>query len=230
MTVEIYSASVCPFAHRTRLTLLEKGVEFTLTEIDLEHKPEWFSELSPYEKVPVIKNGEDRVWESAIINEYLNEVFPDPPLLPKDPGDRALARIWVDFANTKFVNAFYKMLLDQDPEVQQKWKQKFLEHLQFMEREGIGKLGNGGPYWLGDTISLVDVTFYPWFERWCVLKHYRDLEFPSQCDRLQQWWESMSQRDSVQKISNPPDFYIAQYEQYAKNTATGITAQEMREA
>lgn len=159
MTVEIYSASVCPFAHRTRLTLLEKGVEFTLTEIDLEHKPEWFSELSPYEKVPVIKNGEDRVWESAIINEYLNEVFPDPPLLPKDPGDRALARIWVDFANTKFVNAFYKMLLDQDPEVQQKWKQKFLEHLQFMEREGIGKLGNGGPYWLGDTISLVDVTF-----------------------------------------------------------------------
>lgn len=209
---------------------MEKGVEFALIEIDLEHKPEWFSEVSPYEKVPVIKNGEDRVWESAIINEYLNEVFPDPPLLPQDPGDRALARIWIDFANTKFVNAFYKMLLNQDPDVQKKWKQKFLAHLQFMEREGIGKLGNSGPYWLGDTISLVDVTFYPWFERWCVLEHYRNLNLPSQCNRLQRWWESMSQRNSVQKISNPTNFYIAEYEQYAQNTATGITAQEMREA
>jgi glutathione S-transferase len=52
--VEIYSASVCPYAHRTRLALLEKGVDFKLTEIDLQNKPEWFADVSPYGKVPVI--------------------------------------------------------------------------------------------------------------------------------------------------------------------------------
>jgi glutathione S-transferase len=53
--VEIYSASVCPYAHRTRLALLEKGGEFKLTEIDLQNKPEWFADVSLYGKVPVIK-------------------------------------------------------------------------------------------------------------------------------------------------------------------------------
>ncbi|MBD2538399.1 glutathione S-transferase N-terminal domain-containing protein [Coleofasciculus sp. FACHB-SPT36] len=66
--VEIYSASVCPYAHRTRLALLEKGVEFKLTEIDLHNKPEWFADVSPYGKVPVIKYGSDRIWESTIIS------------------------------------------------------------------------------------------------------------------------------------------------------------------
>lgn len=228
-TVELYSASVCPFAHRTRLTLLEKGVDFSLTEIDLNNKPDWFSEVSPYEKVPVMKHGENRVWESAIINEYLEEVFSEPSLMPKEPGKRATARIWIDFANTQFIQAFYKMLLIQDPEKQEQWKQKLLQHLHFMEKEGIGKLSNNAPYWLGDSVSLVDLTFYPWFERWSVVEHYRNLSFPSECPKLKQWWETMSQRDSVQKIRNSEDFYIREYEKYAKGTASGITAQEMRE-
>lgn len=157
--LELYSASVCPFAHRTRLTLLEKSIDFTLIEIDLENKPDWFTEVSPYSKVPVLKYGNDRVWESAIINEYLDEVFPQPPLMPQQPGKRALARIWIDFANTKFINAFYKMLLNQDLEKQQIWKQDLLNHLLFMEHEGIEKLGDDGPYWFGESVSLVDLTF-----------------------------------------------------------------------
>jgi glutathione S-transferase len=226
--VEIYSASVCPFAHRTRLTLLEKGVDFELVEIDLENKPDWFHDVSPYGKVPVIKHSEDRIWESAIINEYLEEVFPQPPLMPETPGQRAMARIWIDFANTKFINAFYKLLLLQEPEKQQKWIRDFLNHLLFMEQEGIGKLGGDGPYWFGETVSLVDVTYYPWFERWAVLAHYRDLHLPDECDRLKRWWEAMAKRDSVQAIANSAEFYIKEYEKYANNTATGITAQEMR--
>ena len=228
MTVQIYSASVCPFAHRTRLTLLEKGVDFELTEIDLNNKPDWFKEVSPYQKVPVIKNGSDRVWESAIINEYLEEMFPDPPLMPQDPGKRAIARIWIDFANTKFVSAFYKLLLLQDPDKQERWKQQFLDHLRFMEREGISLQGEG-PYWFGASPTLVDLTFYPWFERWSVLEHYRNLHLPSECPKLKQWWEEMSKRESVKKTSNPPDTYVQSYEKYANGTAAGITAKEMRD-
>ena len=228
MTVELYSASVCPFAHRTRLTLMEKGIDFQLTEIDLNNKPDWFSEVSPYGKVPVIKHGNYRIWESAIINEYLDEAFPNPPLMPKTPGERALARIWIDFANTKFVPVFYKMLLEQDEEKQEKWKRQFLEHLNFMEQEGIRQLSENGNYWLGNTLSLVDLTFYPWFERLCVLDHYRNVSLPKECQFLQQWRHNLSQRTSVQSIENPSAFYIAEYEKYANNTVAGVTAQEMR--
>lgn len=230
MTLELYSASVCPFAHRTRLTLMEKGLDFQLIEIDLNNKPDWFSEVSPYGKVPVIKHQENRIWESAIINEYLEEAFPEPALLPESPGKRALARIWIDFANTKLVPVFYKMLLEQNPEKQTKWKTQFQEQLQFMEQEGMQKLSSNGKYWLGNYLSLVDLTFYPWFERFCILEHYRDVFLPQSCSLLGQWWQEMSQREFVQQIKNAREFYIAQYEKYATNTASGINAQEMRDS
>lgn len=227
--IELYSANVCPYAHRTRLALLEKGVDFTVNEIDLNNKPDWFTQVSPYSKVPVIKYGDDRIWESSIINEYIEEVFPQPFLMPQKPGQKATARIWIDFANTKFNNTFYKLLLNQEPEKQQKWAQELLNHLLFMEQEGLGKLGGNGPYWLGESVSLVDLTFYPWFERWVVLEHYRNLSLPAECTRLKRWQEAMQQRDCVKAIANPAELYIKEYEKYANNTATGITAQEMRD-
>jgi len=230
MILELYSASVCPFAHRTRLTLLEKGIDFQLSEIDLNNKPDWFLEVSPYGKVPVIKHEQNCIWESAIINEYLDEAFPEPPLMPKTAGERAFARIWIDFANTKLVPTFYKILLEQDPEKQVKWKDKYIEHLQFMETEGISKFSAEGKYWLGNRLSLVDITFYPWFERLCVLEHYRGVNLPESCQKLRQWWQQMLQRESVQGIKNPEAFYLKDYEKYANNTASGVTALEMRES
>jgi len=226
--VKIYSATGCPYAHRTRLALLEKGVDFTLTEIDLENKPEWFTDISPYNKVPVIKHGKNRIWESSIINEYLDEVFPAPPLMPTDPGQRANVRIWIDFANVKFVPTFYKLLLTQEQEKQQDWAQELHNHLLFMEQEGISKLSSNGSYWLGESLSLVDLSFYPWFERWSMLENYRGFVLPSICTRLKQWYSAMLTRESVQAIKNTTDFYIQQYIKYANGTASGITAQEMR--
>ena len=224
--VEIYSSTVCPYAHRTRLTLLEKGVDFKLTEIDLENKPDWFSQISPYGKVPVIKHRNDRVWESTIINEYLDEVFPTPPLMPLDSGRRAIARIWIDFANTKFIPTFYKLLLNQDPTQQQELSQELHNQLLFMESEGIGS--ENGSYWFGKSLSLVDISFYPWFERWSVIEHYRSFTLPSSCTRLKQWHSVMANRESVQAIAHQADFYIQQYIKYASGKASGITAQEMR--
>jgi glutathione S-transferase len=195
--VEIFSAAVCPFAQRSRMMLLQKQVDFQVTEIDLSDKPANFSEISPYGKVPVILHGEDRVWESAIINEYLEEVFPDPPMLPQTPGKRALARIWIDFANTKFTPAFYKLLLSQDADSQQDWRDEMIRHLHFIERAGLGQLSEDGPFWFGDTLSLVDISYYPWFERWPALEHYRNITLPQDCPRLQRWWQAMEQQDCV---------------------------------
>ncbi len=212
--IEIYSASVCPFAQRSRLTLLEKDVDFTLIEIDLQNKPQGFTEISPYGKVPAIKHGNHRVWESAIINEYLDEVFPEPPLLPMDSAGRALARIWIDFANSRFVPTFTNLLRNPDSQQQQEAAQELHNQLLFMEKEGIGKHKSDGSYWFGKSVSLVDLTFYPWFERWTVIENNRQVTFPSECTRLQSWWEAMSQRDSVKAIANSKEFYIERYASY----------------
>lgn len=230
--VELISSRVCPFAQRTRLALMEKGVPFALTEIDLDAKPDWFLEVSPYEKVPVLRVGGEVVWESAVINEYVEEVFPDPPLLPRAPYERALARIWIDFANTRLVPLFYKLLLEQDPGARGELAERMRDTLRFMEDEGLGggRGGKGGPYWFGAEAGLVDLTFYPWFERWPAIVHYRGLEVPPECARLARWWAAMRGRETVKAIANDAAFYIRNYASYAAGTAGGITAREMREA
>jgi len=216
MTVlNIYSAKACPFAHRTRLVLLEKGIDFSLTEIDLQNKPDWFTQISRYGKVPAIKHGDNEIYESAIINEYLEEVFPEPPLLPRDPGRRAVARIWIDYANTRFVPAFSKLLRGKDAQEQQQGRQELQASLLYIEREGLSKLSNNGPYWLGDTLSLVDLTFYPWFERFPTLQHLRQFTLPSEASHLQQWWDAVRRRTSIQAIENPVSFYLERYARFA---------------
>lgn len=222
----LYSANVCPFAQRTRLMLLEKGIDFELVEIDLEKKPDWFQDISPYGKVPVLKHGEDLVWESAIINEYLEELFPDPPLLPEKPGLRAWARFWIDFANTSFVPAFYKLLLEQDPDKRAKRRETLVSHMRFMDHEGLGRFD--GPWWLGERLSLVDLAFYPFFERLPVLEHFRGVTLPAECRRLSHWLEAMRRLEPVQRIMNPPEFYVQRYTHYADGSAKGRTAQDMR--
>lgn len=217
-SVQIFSAKACPFAHRTRLVLLEKGIDFTLTEIDLQNKPEWFTNVSRYGKVPAIKHGEAQIYESAIINEYLDEVFPEPPLLPRDPGAKAIARLWIDYANTRFVPAFSKLLGGKEAQEQQQGRQQLHDSLLFIEQEGFGKLSADGPYWLGKALSLIDLTFYPWFERFPILEQYRNFTLPTEATRLKKWWYAVRDRDSVRAIENPLRFYLERYAKFIKDT------------
>ena len=83
--IELITSHVCPFAQRTHMALIEKGLEFSVREVDLSNKPAWFEEVSPTSKVPVVKIADEIVWESAIANEYIEDKFPDVPLLPDDP-------------------------------------------------------------------------------------------------------------------------------------------------
>jgi glutathione S-transferase len=211
--IEIYSTVLCPFAHRSRLALLEKGIPFKLIEIDLQNKPANFRDISPYGKVPVLKQGKRRLWESAIINEYLEDAFPDPPLLPKDPMQRAQARIWINFADTRLFAATGKWLHGPAPQQQTGVAQELTAHLQFINQEGLQKMSATGPYWLGAEISLVDLTYYPWFEQVAVLEHFCGFQFPPELHRLEQWWETMTQRESVRAIAKSPAFYLEQYAQ-----------------
>lgn len=209
-TIELYFAKASTFSQRTRVVVLEKGIDFTPIEIDLQNKPEGYAQISRYGKVPAIKHGELTLYESAIINEYLEEVFPEPPLLPRDPGAKAIARIWIDYANTRFVPAFNKFLRGKDIQEREQGQREFLEALLYIEQEGLGKSAPGS-YWLGEAFSLVDISFYPWFERLPLLEHFRQFTLPAETPRLQQWWNVVRDRPSIQAVANPVEFYLERF-------------------
>jgi glutathione S-transferase len=214
-SIELFSARVCPYAHRTRLVLAEKGLDFELTEIDFKAKPERFLEISRYGKVPAIVHAGNEIYESAIINEYLEEVFPDPPLMPADPGLRAQVRMWIDFCDDHFLDDWYGAIRNQDPSTHGELKEKVEGHLHGLE-EAFARLSGAGPYWLGGDASLLDFAFYPFFERLPAWAHYRGLAIPDDCPRLTAWVAAMAERPSVRAIANTPDYYIERYQNYAK--------------
>src|SRR5687768_13624731 len=112
--LKLYGANVCPFVHRVRLAMAEKGLKPDYVAIDLRHKPDWYDEVMPSGKVPLLQHEGHRTWESAIVCEYLEECFPEPPLLPREPAARAQARLWIDWASNHLVPLFYKLLKSQD--------------------------------------------------------------------------------------------------------------------
>ncbi|MFH7029475.1 MAG: glutathione S-transferase C-terminal domain-containing protein [Heteroscytonema crispum UTEX LB 1556] len=144
--------------------------------------------------------------------------------MPSKPIDKAQARIWIDFANTRLVPAFSNILRSPDSEKQAEARQELYNHLEFIENEALGKLSRDGSYWFGENISLVDLTFYPWFERLPALEHYRGFKLPSEFTCLQRWQDAVSQRESVKKIANPKEFYIERYARFATPVSVPVTA------
>ncbi len=98
MKLELVSHPLCPYVHRAAIMLAEKGVAFSRRDVDLKNKPDWFLELSPRGKVPVLIADGTPLFESSAINEFLDETHP-PRLLPGDPFERARQRAWVEVAN-----------------------------------------------------------------------------------------------------------------------------------
>jgi glutathione S-transferase len=93
--ITLYDADRCPYCARVRIVLAEKGIGYETVEIDLDDRPAWIYEKNPLGKVPVLEEGEFVLPESAVINEYLEERYPEPALWPDDPGERGLGRLLV---------------------------------------------------------------------------------------------------------------------------------------
>lgn len=102
MKVRLYNTQRCPYARRTRIVLHEKGLDFETTEVDLANKSEEFLEASPTGKVPVVVVDGDSLYESNVVNQYLDEVTGEPDLMPEDAKARAHARIWMISADDFF--------------------------------------------------------------------------------------------------------------------------------
>jgi glutathione S-transferase len=212
--LELLSYEACPYAQRTRMALIEKGIDFTLTEVDLYNKPEWFKQLSPYGKVPLLRHAGQIVYESRIINEYLEDAFPQRPLLPRDPIQKAKARIWIDYCDSYLMPALHKMIADcSDAAKQIENRKSVAEKFKFMETEGLRKLSDG-PYWLGSDVSLVDLQFMPFIERFPCYEKLWGAAIPEDCTRLKHWIATMQGRDSHKKTVSTFEFHMIRYRKY----------------
>jgi glutathione S-transferase len=101
----LYSGTTCPFSQRCRLVLFEKGMDFEIRDVDLFNKPEDIAVMNPYGQVPILVERDLILYESNIINEYIDERFPHPQLMPADPVQRARARLFLlNFEKELFVH------------------------------------------------------------------------------------------------------------------------------
>lgn len=214
--VELFSFEACPYAQRTRMMLIEKSIEYSLTEVDLYNKPDWWKELSPHGKVPLLRHNGDIVYESRVINEYLEEVFPEPALLPTDLMRRAKARIWIDYCDSYFLPALHNLIADRrDAEKQTGNRESIKDKFLFIEKEGFRKLGEG-PFFMGTEITLVDLQFMPFIERFPCYEELWGASIPEECSRLRAWIRTMQARESHNQTVNSFEFHMERYSKYDK--------------
>jgi glutathione S-transferase len=152
--ITVYDADRCPYCARVRIALAEKGVVYEKVEIDLSDRPAWLYEKNSLGRVPVLEEDVFVLAESAVINEYLEERYPEPPLLPADPGERALARLLV-FRFDELSKPYYALR---------------------REEEGAGEAVDAAlgrldallderPYLTGGEFGLADIAYVPWILR-----------------------------------------------------------------
>ena len=130
MRIRLYNAQRCPYARRTRMVLHEKGIDFDVHEVDLSNKSEEFLSVSPYGKVPVVSLNGISLYESNVVNEYLDEVHEVPRLMPANPEQRALARSWMAFANDYFFPFIFRISMGSQRGFSEEQIQEAKENLQ----------------------------------------------------------------------------------------------------
>jgi glutathione S-transferase len=156
-----------------------------LIEVDLKNKPEDLTRKNPYGKVPVLVDGDGIIYESAIIDEYLEEKFPQVRLMPTDLLLRAKARIWIDYFSTRLHAAASDITHNRNPE---KAQQQLQQHLTDLDREMADK-----NYLVDNQYSLADVTFIPFYTRRERYHVSIDANYPN----LKRWAEKLVVRPQV---------------------------------
>lgn len=149
----LYDAARCPYCARVRIVLAEKDVPYETVEIDLGDRPRWIYDKNPSGRVPVLEEGGFVLPESRVIVEYLDERFPEPPLLPADPGGRALVRLAFERFD-ELSDPYYALMRGREgPERLQRELARLDAAL--LER----------PYLAGRSYTLADPGYLPWILR-----------------------------------------------------------------
>ena len=151
----LYSGTTCPYSHRCRFVLFEKGMDFEIRDVDLFAKPEDIALMNPYNEVPILVERDLILYESHIINEYLDERLPHPPLMPVDPVNRARARLML----MRFDRDWYSLL----PDILGNDKKRS-QNARVVLRDGLTAISpvfKEQQFILGEEYSLVDCSLAP---------------------------------------------------------------------
>ena len=160
--MRLYSGTTCPYSHRCRIVLYEKGMDFEVIDIDLMSRVEDIAAINPYNKVPVLIERDLILYEANIINEYIDERFPHPQLMPPDPVMRGRARL--------FLHRFEQELYSQVDVIEQGGKNA--DQARSIIRDNLTQLAQiltRQKFLLGDEFSMLDVAIAPLLWR---LEHY----------------------------------------------------------
>lgn len=157
----------------------------------MKNKSSELLEISPYGKVPVLVDNNRSIYESAIINEYLEEAYPDPPLMPEEPFARAQARIWTDYSASQFNTALRKVYRAETPEETAENLPVLKEKLAYMESH----LEKQDGIWLVGNFSLADINLLPFVHRTTLVEGNLIQGYPA----LSAWFDAFSNRKSFQE-------------------------------
>jgi glutathione S-transferase len=152
--ITLYDADRCPYCARVRIVLAEKGIEYETVEVDLDDRPAWIYEKNPLGRVPVLEEDTFVLAESAVIDEYLDERYPEPSLWPADPAERALGRMLV-FRFDELSKPYYALRRGDEGA-----RERLDTALATLEG-----LLQGQKFLSGREFGLADVAYVPWILR-----------------------------------------------------------------
>tara|TARA_B100000767_G_scaffold226877_1_gene216652 strand:+ start:19 stop:612 length:594 start_codon:yes stop_codon:yes gene_type:complete len=193
--MKLYSNSTDPFSHRCRIVLFEKGMDFEVIDVDLMNQSEDLSILSPYSNAPVLVERDLVLTDANIINEYIDERFPHPQLMPPDPVMRARARLFLkDFENELFI-----YMHDMDSSDQSK---KTAARKSIMETLiKLTPILSKQPYLLHEEYSMLDVAIAPLLWR---LDHY-EIKLPNQSSAILKYADKLFKRPLFEEAMSPSE-------------------------
>jgi len=197
VAIKLYSTTYCPYAWRSRIVLHEKGVEFETFEVDLRDKQEEFLEVSPRGLVPVMVHDDTTIAESMTINEYLEEFYPEPPLMGNGPAERAAVRsaiVDLNFNRSRPLARLASMLFygreQRDESVIEQQSARWNRYLDDLEQHFSDN------DWLAtDNFSMADLSLYP---TELVTRIGFQLGGDRERPALDSWRERVQARESVQ--------------------------------
>src|SRR5215813_7189722 len=164
--LKLYDYRDCPFSQKVRVVLAEKDLEFERVNVDLgksEQRTPEFLRLNPYGKVPVLVDDDEVVYDSTVINEYLEEEYPLPRLMPEDSQGRARVRLLEDYCDNSFIPPTTMLLAqvrkteaERDPQRVDQAREELRRALYFL-RDRLG----GQNFLCGGEFTLADASFAP---------------------------------------------------------------------
>jgi len=190
----LISHNLCPYVQRALIVAAERGLDVERIDIDLANKPDWFLDLSPTGKTPLLlvrENGiQNRIFESAVIAEYFDEIGEGAPLLPADPLVRARHRAWVDFASGS-LDVIARLYNAQAEEQFVEAAEALYDRLAMLDAE------LKGPWFDGDDFGLVDAAFGPVFRYFSVFEQAAGWSPLKVHPRLAAWADTLMARPSI---------------------------------